>query len=95
MSTNTTILRSNVTARSPLRLPGRPGSKIAFNAIIRSGKGKGTEGIAYEELASTMTELKELAEERRSNSSGTPRPLTVSSTPSTSAWASNSAPPAP
>ncbi|HEY3420059.1 MAG TPA: radical SAM protein [Methanomassiliicoccales archaeon] len=63
VSTNTTIMRSNLddledTMRSLISLGVR---NIAFNGIIRSGKGVGTEGITYAELASALVKLKEIA----------------------------------
>ena len=66
VSTNTTILRANVADMvSTLNYLADLGVRnVAFNTIIRSGKGKEAEGITYEELSSTMTELKKLAEER-------------------------------
>jgi radical SAM protein with 4Fe4S-binding SPASM domain len=36
---------------------------IAFNGIIRSGKGIETEGITYPELADALTKLRQIAEE--------------------------------
>jgi radical SAM protein with 4Fe4S-binding SPASM domain len=63
VSTNTTILRPNlVDMEDTLRFLVSLGVKnVAFNTIIRSGKGKETEGIGYDELAEVMLKLKQLA----------------------------------
>ena len=65
VSTNTTIMRRNLddieeTMRFLISLGVR---HIAFNGIIRSGKGLETEGITYSELTTVMTRLKAIAEE--------------------------------
>jgi radical SAM protein with 4Fe4S-binding SPASM domain len=65
VNTNTTIMRSNLgDIEDTMRFLVSLGVKhIAFNGIIRSGKGLETEGITYSELAAVMTKLKAIAEE--------------------------------
>lgn len=65
VSTNTTIMRSNLDdIEDTMRFLISLGVKnIAFNGIIRSGKGVGTEGIAYPELDAVLTKLKDIAAE--------------------------------
>jgi radical SAM protein with 4Fe4S-binding SPASM domain len=63
LSTNTTIMRSNFdqmegTLRFLLSLGVR---NIAFNGIIRSGKGKEAEGVECDQLAALLVRLKDLA----------------------------------
>ena len=65
VSTNTTIMRSNLDdLEATMRFLISLGVKnIAFNGLIRSGKGIGTEGITYQELGEVLTKLKLLADE--------------------------------
>ncbi len=67
VSTNTTIMRSNIDdLEETMRFLISVGVKnIAFNGIIRSGKGVDTEGITYPELAAVLTRLKAIAAEGR------------------------------
>ncbi|MFA5314032.1 MAG: radical SAM protein, partial [Methanomassiliicoccales archaeon] len=62
VSTNTTIMRSNLNdLEDTMRFLISLGVKnIAFNGIIRSGKGVDTEGVSYEELAAALTKLKRM-----------------------------------
>ena len=65
VSTNTTIMRSNLdgvedTMRFLISMGVR---NIAFNGLIRSGKGVNAEGITYEELAGVLDLLKGIAAE--------------------------------
>jgi len=65
VNTNTTIMRSNAadmedTARF---LIGLGVKNIAFNAIIRSGKGVNTEALTCEELEPLVVKLKAIADE--------------------------------
>lgn len=65
LSTNTTILRSNLdqvegTMRFLISLGIR---NLAFNGLIRSGKGKGAEGVSCEELAPLLVRLRGIAAE--------------------------------
>jgi radical SAM protein with 4Fe4S-binding SPASM domain len=65
VSTNTTIMRSNLddvedTMRYLISMGVR---NIAFNGLIRSGKGINAEGITYEELAKVLGSLKGIASE--------------------------------
>ncbi len=64
-STNTTIMRSNhQDIEATMRFLISLGVKnIAFNGIIRSGKGTETEEVTYEELTALLTRLKLLADE--------------------------------
>jgi radical SAM protein with 4Fe4S-binding SPASM domain len=64
VSTNTTILRSNlVDMEETLRFLVSLGVKnVAFNTIIRSGKGKQAEGIAYDELEQIILKLRTIAD---------------------------------
>ncbi len=65
VSTNTTIMRSNQDdVLDTMRfLISRGVRNIAFNSVIRSGKGKDTEGLTYTELQTLLTELSLLADE--------------------------------
>lgn len=65
VSTNTTIMASNKDdVLDTMRFLISLGVKnIAFNSIIRSGKGKETEGVAYPVLQDILTKLNLLAEE--------------------------------
>ncbi|MCE5297305.1 MAG: radical SAM protein, partial [Euryarchaeota archaeon] len=67
VSTNTTIMRSNLDGLDDtMRFLIALGVKnIAFNGIIRSGKGVDTEGVSYEELAAALTKLKRMADENK------------------------------
>jgi radical SAM protein with 4Fe4S-binding SPASM domain len=67
VSTNTTIMRSNLNdLEATMRFLISIGVKnIAFNGIIRSGKGIETEGITYTELADALSMLKRIADESR------------------------------
>jgi radical SAM protein with 4Fe4S-binding SPASM domain len=63
VSTNTTIMRSNLEGlEETMKFLISLGVKnIAFNGIIRSGKGIETEGITYPELGEVLTKLKDIA----------------------------------
>ena len=63
VSTNTTIMRSNLDdLEATMHFLISLGVKnIAFNGIIRSGKGIETEGITYPELATVLVKLKAIA----------------------------------
>lgn len=65
VSTNTTIMRSNEDdILETLRFLIDMGVKnIAFNGLIRSGKGKDTEGLPYPQLQDLLVKLNVLAEE--------------------------------
>jgi len=65
LSTNTTIMRSNyLEVEETMRFLVSLGVKnLAFNTIIRSGKGKEAEGIGYDELAALLERLKQQAEQ--------------------------------
>jgi radical SAM protein with 4Fe4S-binding SPASM domain len=67
VSTNTTIMRSNLNdLEATMQFLISIGVKnIAFNGIIRSGKGIETEGITYPELGEALTRLKHIAEESK------------------------------
>lgn len=69
VSTNTTIMRSNYKhVKDTMRyLVGLGVKNVAFNGIIRSGKGVQAEGVTYEELASLLEELKGIASESGTN----------------------------
>jgi len=69
VSTNTTIMRSNIDhVKDTFRfLVGLGVRNIAFNSIIRSGKGVQAEGVTYQELAPLLEELKELASDSDTN----------------------------
>jgi radical SAM protein with 4Fe4S-binding SPASM domain len=69
VSTNTTIMRSNYEdIEETMRYLVALGVKnIAFNSIIRSGKGEETEGITYDELKSVLTKVKAIADEKGIN----------------------------
>ncbi len=63
VSTNTTIMRSNMgDIEETMRFLVSLGVKnIAFNSIIRAGKGEDAEGITYAELSELMSRLKAIA----------------------------------
>jgi radical SAM protein with 4Fe4S-binding SPASM domain len=63
VSTNTTIMRSNYAdIEETMRLLIGFGVKnIAFNSIIRSGKGEKAEGIGYDELSELLSKLRSMA----------------------------------
>jgi radical SAM protein with 4Fe4S-binding SPASM domain len=65
VSTNTTIMRSTLAGiEDTMRyLVGIGVRNIAFNSIIRSGKGTEAEGVSYEELASVLSRVKAIASE--------------------------------
>ncbi len=69
VSTNTTIMRSNYSSiENTMRfLVGLGVKNIAFNSIIRSGKGEEAEGITLEELADLLTTLQSTARESAVN----------------------------
>jgi radical SAM protein with 4Fe4S-binding SPASM domain len=69
VSTNTTIMRSNTgDIEDTMRfLVGLGVRNIAFNSIIRAGKGGETEGITYEELTNLLVKLREIAEKNDIN----------------------------
>ncbi len=65
VSTNTTIMRSNYAkVEDTMRFVAGLGVRnIAFNGIIRSGKGVEAEGVTYDELASLLGKLRDIASE--------------------------------
>jgi radical SAM protein with 4Fe4S-binding SPASM domain len=65
VSTNTTLMRSTLgDAEDTLRfLIARGVRNIAFNALIRSGKGKDADGISFEEMNEALVRLKAIADE--------------------------------
>ncbi len=67
VSTNTTIMRSNLDdLEETMHFLISLGVKnIAFNGIIRSGKGIATEGITYPDLAAVLTRLNAIAAEAK------------------------------
>lgn len=67
VSTNTTIMRSNLGGiEATMRFLISLGVEhIAFNGIIRSGKGVNAEGISYKELGEALTLLKRIADESK------------------------------
>lgn len=69
VSTNTTIMRSNYAGiEETMRfLIGLGVRNIAFNSIIRSGKGEDAEAIEMEELAEILPKLKGIAKESGTN----------------------------
>ncbi len=69
VSTNTTIMKRTLAgAEETMRFLISLGVRnIAFNALIRSGKGKSAEGITFEELASVLERLKAIASENEVN----------------------------
>ena len=69
VSTNTTIMRSNYEGmEQTMRFIAGMGVKnIAFNCIIRSGKGQDAEGVTFEELARFLVRAKEVAKEHGTN----------------------------
>jgi len=69
VSTNTTIMRGNLDdVETTMRWLISLGVKnIAFNSIIRSGKGEGAEGITFDDLSEVLTKLKRIADENRVN----------------------------
>ena len=69
VSTNTTIMKSNLgSVEETMRfLIGLGVKNIAFNGIIRSGKGEETAGIDYDELRDTLLKLREISREKGVN----------------------------
>ena len=69
VSTNTTIMRSNYdhVKDTMMFLIGIGVKNIAFNGIIRSGKGVEAEGVTYHELSSLLEELRDIAKENGTN----------------------------
>lgn len=69
VSTNTTIMRSNFgDIEETMRfLVGLGVKNIAFNSIIRSGKGTDAVGVTFEELSGLLTRLKLVAAESGTN----------------------------
>jgi radical SAM protein with 4Fe4S-binding SPASM domain len=69
VNTNTTIMRSTIEdVEETMRYLADLGVRnIAFNSIIRSGKGKSTEGVTFEELEKVLDRLKAFADERDIN----------------------------
>jgi len=69
VSTNTTIMRSNYEdVEETLRFLVALGVKnIAFNSLIRSGRGEEAEGITYDELKSILAKAKSIADEEGIN----------------------------
>jgi radical SAM protein with 4Fe4S-binding SPASM domain len=65
VSTNTTIMRSNYdhVKETMMFLVDLGVRNVAFNGIIRSGKGVQAEGVTYQELSSLLGELREAASE--------------------------------
>jgi radical SAM protein with 4Fe4S-binding SPASM domain len=65
VSTNTTIMRSNFdhVERTMAFLVSLGVRNIAFNGIIRSGKGKEAEAVSCEELGGLLVKLKQMAAE--------------------------------
>lgn len=65
VSTNTTIMRSTLAGvEGTMRFVAGLGVRnIAFNSIIRSGKGTESEGVTYEELAGILAKAKAIASE--------------------------------
>jgi len=65
VSTNTTIMRSTLAGieQTMRLLVGLGVRNIAFNSIIRSGKGTEAEGVTYDELAGVLSKVKEIASE--------------------------------
>ncbi len=69
VSTNTTIMRANLGGvEDTMRfLVGLGVKNIAFNVIIRSGKGETAVGISYEEMCDALHRLKAIADESKVN----------------------------
>ncbi len=69
VSTNTTIMRANMDdVEDTMRfLVGLGVKNIAFNGIIRSGKGEEADGVSLEELRTVLIRLKEIARETGTN----------------------------
>jgi radical SAM protein with 4Fe4S-binding SPASM domain len=65
VSTNTTILRDNVSdvVETMKFLTGLGVRNIAFNVIIRSGKGESADGITFAETCEVLDRLKTVADE--------------------------------
>lgn len=65
VNTNTTIMRATLPdVEETLRfLIGRGVRNVAFNGLIRSGKGKGAEGISFDEMSEALLRLKDIADE--------------------------------
>jgi radical SAM protein with 4Fe4S-binding SPASM domain len=63
VSTNTTIMRSNyANVKDTIEYLAELGVKnVALNGLIRSGKGTTTEGVSFQELATLLEDLRELA----------------------------------
>lgn len=69
VSTNTTIMRANIdeVVETMRFLVGLGVKNIAFNSIIRSGKGEDTLGVGFEELKAVLLRLKEIEREHGVN----------------------------
>lgn len=69
LSTNTTIMRANAEdVEETMRyLIGLGVKNLAFNGLIRSGKGRSAKGITYEELESLLVKLATIAGEEEVN----------------------------
>jgi radical SAM protein with 4Fe4S-binding SPASM domain len=69
VSTNTTIMSENLNdVEETMRyLVGLGVRNVAFNGIIRSGKGREARSVSYDELRSTLTRLVAIAEEEGVN----------------------------
>jgi radical SAM protein with 4Fe4S-binding SPASM domain len=69
VSTNTTIMRANIddVEETMKFLVGLGVKNIAFNSIIRSGKGEDTLGVGFEELKTVLLRLKEIERENGVN----------------------------
>ena len=65
VSTNTTIMRSTLPdVEETLRFLISKGVRnIAFNGLIRSGKGKEAEGISFEEMSDVLVRLRDIADD--------------------------------
>lgn len=65
VNTNTTIMRSTLPdVEDTLRfLIGKGVRNVAFNGLIRSGKGKEAEGISLDEMSEALLRLKDIADE--------------------------------
>ena len=65
VNTNTTIMRSTLPGvEDTLRfLIGKGVRNVAFNGLIRSGKGKEAEGISFDEMSETLIRLRDIADE--------------------------------
>ena len=69
VSTNTTIMRDNLpdVGETMKFLIGLGVRNIAFNVIIRSGKGESAEGITFAEMTEVLSKLKATADENGVN----------------------------